>query len=154
MRPWLVVIAFGLLTPVSAVSATATGETLAQKEYWENQMIYTQRALESYAENCGGTLEFAYDRPGWWAVRDDIAARSASPNGRCEDIVNALIDICRGGSSAAEVVTANVKRVECGFGGIDRGFHLELKDGRLRYDVELNRQNVQSEILEWLKGQM
>ncbi len=136
-----------------AQSAAPT-ETLAQREYWAGQMDYTQRTLDSIESTCGGRIAFAYDRASWWPHKDALAARATSPNGRCDDVLNALVNICYGDPEAARVVLANVKSVECGYGGINTGFKLQLEAGKLRYDVEVERHNVGEEIANWLKDRM
>jgi len=132
----------------------APAETLAQKDYWANQLDYTQRTLDSISASCGGSIAFAYDRASWWAQKDALAAKAASPNGRCDDVLNALVNICSTSSDHAATVLTNVTSIECGFGGMDSGFRIDLSGGKLRYDVELNRPNVGEEVENYLKGKM
>ncbi len=142
----------GLL--VIAASATAAGETLAQKEYWANQMDYTQRSLDSIQQTCSGSLAFTYEKASWWASKDALLAAGASPNGRCDDVLNAIINVCRSSPAAAKAVASGIQSVNCGYGGMDTGFKLNLAAGKLQYQVEINRANIGEEIEKYLKNNL
>jgi hypothetical protein len=138
----------------SAALARAEGETLAQKEYWANQLDYTQRSLASIQENCGSTLAFSYEKTSWWSHKDALLEAGASPNGRCDDVLNAVINVCRSSPAAAKAVASSVKSVDCGYGGMDSGFKLTLTAGKLQYNVEVNRANIGEEIERYLKNNL
>lgn len=152
-RRWLALTGTLLLSPL-APAEEAPRETLAQKEYWANQLHYTQRTLETIKEHCGYAPEFAYDKASWWTVKDELANKGASPNGRCDDVLGAMWGICMGNPEAARAVREGIKSVVCGYGGENSGFKIELKDGVVRYQVELNRANAGEEISNYLKSQL
>lgn len=143
-----------LLLAALVVAPAAGAETLAQRDYWAGQMQYTQRKLDELRERCNVEIEFAYDRDAWWAQRDEVAARGASPNGRCEDALNAMLNVCWDDAEGSRRIQEAIRRVECGLGGFDRGFRATLENGTFRYDVEIDRSNPLEALTAFLKEKL
>ncbi len=126
-------------------------ETIEQKEYWSRQMYYIQRTLDTLREYLGSAPTFLFDKGSWWPNRDLVEAHHASPYGRADDILWALVSICRDHPTELPRIRECVHTIVCGFGGVDSGFDVQLKDGTLRYDVELNKPDAGEAVLARLK---
>jgi hypothetical protein len=147
----LVALALGALL---AGAGAAKAETIAEKEYWAGQMFYTQRSLDLIREHCGAVPRFEFDKASWWANRDTVEAKGASPYGRCDDVLGAIWGICMGGPAFAEAVRNGIQSVTCGYGGVDSGYRIELNEGALRYDVELDKANAGDAVTAYLKSKL
>jgi hypothetical protein len=153
MRRSLLVV-LSIAASVSHAQSPAPRETLAQKEYWTNQMDYSQRTVDEIKTHCGAAPSFAFDRASWWPHKDALAAKAVSPYGRCDDALIAIRDVCMGNPDAAARVKEAIKSVHCGYGGDDAGFKIELQNGALRYDVEVNKPNPREALSDYLKAQL
>ncbi len=152
MKPLCNRIALSALAVTLGASFTigsATAQSLAEQEAWENQMGYTQRSIDTVADVCKVKLAFEYDKPSWWKVRDQWG--QGSPNGRCDDVLNTLERMCRNSAAAQKAIASKVKSLKCGYGGKTSGFSLRLTSGAISYNVEVDKPNVQDLIEKYLK---
>ena len=136
----------------AAYGAPASAQSLAEKEAWQTQTDYSDRYLASTQTTCKAKIDLVYDRPSWMKVQEQWSA--GSPNGRCQDVFNALESICRGSADGQKAVAAKVKSVRCGYGGTSGGYKMTLRGGTIDYSVQIDRPNVEEEIIKALKQQL
>jgi len=137
---------------LSALAGSATAQSLAEKEAWQLQTDYSDRYVKSTKGVCKAQVDLVYDRPSWMKVQDKWG--DGSPNGRCQDVFNALESICRGSADGQKAVASKIKSVRCSYGGKTSGHKLSLSGGTINYSVEIDRANVEEEIAKTLKQQL
>jgi hypothetical protein len=129
-----------LLCSLAALSAPALAESLAEQERWATQTDYSDRYVADIKELCGATVPLTYEKSSWNKAADKWG--EGSPNGRCQDVYNALDQICRGSDAGKKAVAAKVKAVTCGYGGKNSGYKLSMNGGAISYSVEVDKPNV------------
>lgn len=133
---------------LSTVSALAGAQTLAEKEAWAREQQSLDKSVAATQAACGAKVALTVDRPSWWKVQDQWA--KGSPAGRCGLVYEALTNVC-GSADGKNAVAGKIKTVQCAYGGTNSGYKLELKDGTLNYQVQLDRPNQGEEIVKFLK---
>jgi hypothetical protein len=126
-----------------------SAQSLEEREAWENQEKHMKDALEPVKKFCGIDLQVTLDRPSWNKVRQEW--NDASPSGRCSDVTDRLVDLCRKSETAKDAVVQGLKKFHCSFGGKTSGFKFQLEAGALIYAVETERANINDEIMALLR---
>lgn len=131
----------GLLGIVLA-TATAGAETPEEKAYWNGQLTYIARSIESASKVCGVDLGFEWvNKP---TLRAEADKTDHTPAGICTNIVDYVDMVCRSGPDEKAAVRARVARIRCGY---SKSRTLRLERGVLTYMGN----NVEANFLDWAK---
>ncbi len=142
----------GILCSLAVLSATALAQSVAEQERWATQTDYSDRYVADIKEVCGATVPLTYEKNSWNKAVDKWG--EGTPNGRCQDVYNALDQICRGSAVGKKAVAAKVTAVTCAYGGKNSGYKLSMNGGTISYSVEVDKPNVVELIANELKKKL
>jgi hypothetical protein len=138
-----------LALSVLGVTIAATGivrsESLDDKKYWQRQLDYVNKNLESANRACDAHFTFEFiDKD---HLRD-VEKTHHTPNSVCSAVIDEVGDICRNeGADGKKAVQEKIKGFQCGFG---KPRELDLKGSTVKYMGNNEEGNFSAWAKPWL----
>jgi len=109
------VVAIALVGVSLAPAFTAHGdESLADKQYWDAEMVQIKQTLDQTNIACGTSIPFEWVNK--TDLRDKATKAGTHPSGVCSPIMTTVTMTCNSSADAKSRVAKKIKGISCGYG--------------------------------------